>query len=298
MALTDELNSLVGRAGLGRRGFVAGSLAGGFAAAVAPTGDLLAQTLRTDEDGLVAGEVRITAADGRLMPAYRAQPAGRSALATVLVVHEAFGVHEHIRDVCRRFAKAGWQAIAPELFFRQGDAQAQPSIAAVYENVISRVADSQVLSDLDAAAAWAAGCARGAWGPGPPRPPGEQGAAGSPLDTGPSGPPGAAGAPEPPGPPGQGPPPGGRPRRPGLVTAGGAPGAGAAAVALDPLIGPTGLPQEHHPGALLQAGYRQYDQQLINAGFQPPPPPPGGGAGAVAAVRAELHDRLGRRRGR
>ena len=42
-----------------------------------------------------------------------------------------------------------------------------------------------------------------------------------------------------------------------------APGAGAAAVALDPLIGPTRPPQEHHPGALLQAGYRQYDQQLI-----------------------------------
>ena len=95
----------------------------------------------------------------------------------------------------------------------------------------------------------------------------------------------------PPGPPGQGPPPGGRPRRPGLVTAGGAPGAGAAAVALDPLIGPTGPPQEHHPGALLQAGYRQYDQQLINAGFQPPPPPPGGGAGAVAAVPAPSYMR-------
>ena len=157
MALTDELDSLVGRTGLGRRGFVAGSLAGGFAAAVAPGGDLLAQTIRTDDEGLTAGEVRITAADGRLMPAYRAQPAGRGALATVLVVHEAFGVHEHIRDVCRRFARAGWQAIAPELFFRQGDAQAQPSIAAIYENVISRVSDSQVMSDLDAAAAWAAG---------------------------------------------------------------------------------------------------------------------------------------------
>ena len=66
-----------------------------------------------------------------------------------------------------------------------------------------------------------------------------------------------------------------------------APGAGEAAVAMDPLIGPTGPPTEHHPGNLLQEGYRQYDQQLINAGFQPPPPPPG--AGGVAAVPAQSY---------
>lgn len=155
--LTAELDSLTGRGQLDRRGFLTGSLAGGFAAAVAPAGPLLAQTVRTPDDGLVADEIRITAPDGRQLPAYRAQPAGRTGLPTILVVHEAFGVHEYIRDVCRRFARAGWQAIAPELFFRQGDAGAQPSIAAVFQHVISKVPDAQVLADLDATAAWAAG---------------------------------------------------------------------------------------------------------------------------------------------
>jgi carboxymethylenebutenolidase len=152
-AHADEFASLFGARPLPRRGFVAG----GFAAAVAPTGALRAQTIITDEAGLVSEEVLITTADGRRMPAWRAQPVGRQALATVLVVHEAFGVHEHIRDVCRRFAKAGWQAIAPDLFFRQGDPRRHETIAEIFAQVISRVPDAQVLSDLDAAAQWAAG---------------------------------------------------------------------------------------------------------------------------------------------
>jgi carboxymethylenebutenolidase len=149
----DELASLIGASPLRRRGFVAG----GFAAAVAPTGALRAQTIVTDDAGLISEEVLITAADGRRMPAWRAQPAGRQGLATVLVVHEAYGVHEHIRDVCRRFAKAGWQAVAPDLFFRQGDPRRYETTAEIFAQVISRVPDAQVLSDLDAAAQWAAG---------------------------------------------------------------------------------------------------------------------------------------------
>ena len=155
--MNDEIDSLVPPAApLERRGFVVGSLAGGFAAAVTPAGALLAQTIITPADGLLAGEVAIPAAGGR-MPAYRAQPANRQRLATVLVVHEAFGVHEHIRDVCRRFARAGYQAVAPELFARQGDASRHTSIAELFQNVISKVPDEQVLADLDAAARWAAG---------------------------------------------------------------------------------------------------------------------------------------------
>ena len=153
----DELASLIGAAPLPRRAFVAGSFAGGFAAAVAPSAALRAQVVVTADAGLVSEEVLITAADGRRMPAWRAQPAGRSSLPTVLVVHEAFGVHEHIRDVCRRFAKAGYQAVAPELFFRQGDPRGHESIAEIFAQVISRVPDAQVLADLDAAAQWAAG---------------------------------------------------------------------------------------------------------------------------------------------
>ncbi len=164
-ALTDvaqlELDSLVPDARVGRRGFLAGSLGGlgglgaGFAAAVIPTGPLLAQVIRTDASGLTDGFVRIPV-NGGDMPVYRALPAGGKALATVLVVHEVFGVHEHIRDVARRFAKAGYQAIAPELFFRQGDPTQFQTVAGLFENIVSKVADAQVLDDIDACVAWAA----------------------------------------------------------------------------------------------------------------------------------------------
>jgi carboxymethylenebutenolidase len=73
----------------------------------------------------------------------------------VLVISEIFGVHEHIADVARRFAKQGYLALAPELFVRQGDAGKYPSIAELIEKVISKVPDAQVMSDLDAVVAWA-----------------------------------------------------------------------------------------------------------------------------------------------
>lgn len=154
-----ELDSLVPEARVGRRGFLAGSLGGlgaGFAAAVVPTGPLLAQVIRTDDKGLAAGFVRIPVAGGE-MPVYRAMPAGGKALATVLVIHEVFGVHEHIQDVARRFAKAGYLALAPELFFRQGDPKQYATVAELFDNIVSKVADGQVLDDLDRCNAWAAG---------------------------------------------------------------------------------------------------------------------------------------------
>jgi carboxymethylenebutenolidase len=109
----------------------------------------------TDTRGLTAGEVKIPTRDGD-MPAYRAMPAGRSGLGTVLVVQEIFGVHEHIKDVCRRFAKAGFLAIAPELFARQGDPSKYSDIPKLVAELVSKVPDAQVMSDLDATAAWAA----------------------------------------------------------------------------------------------------------------------------------------------
>jgi len=137
---------------LTRRAFVVGSLAVGFAAAVRP---IAAQTvITTDADGLVAGEVQIPVADVR-MPAYRAMPATGSPFPVVLVVHEIFGVHEHIKDVCRRLAKAGHLAIAPELYFRQGDVSKLADIQEIVTKVVSQVPDAQVMSDLDATAAWA-----------------------------------------------------------------------------------------------------------------------------------------------
>jgi carboxymethylenebutenolidase len=130
-----------------RRAFVVSSLATGFALAVAPDAD--AQTITTDATGLVAGDVKI----GQ-MPAYRAMPAGAGKFPLVLVVQEIFGVHEHIKDLCRRLAKVGYMAVAPELYARQGDVSKLTDFAAIL-NIVGKVPDAQVLGDLDATTAWA-----------------------------------------------------------------------------------------------------------------------------------------------
>src|SRR5262245_32960021 len=135
-----------------RREFVVTSLAAGFAAAVRP---VIAQTVvATDSDGLVAGEVKVPAGGGE-SPAYRAMPASGKSFPVVLVVQEIFGVHEHIRDVCRRFAKLGHLAVAPELFARQGDVSKIGDAQEIVSTVVSKVPDAQVMSDLDATVAWA-----------------------------------------------------------------------------------------------------------------------------------------------
>jgi carboxymethylenebutenolidase len=146
-----EFDSLVPPRGFDRRAFVRTAVGSGFAAAVLPVG---AQTIRTDTSGLTVGEVTIPSGDFRL-PAYRAMPAGRSNLPVVLVVSEVFGVHEHIADVARRFAKAGYLAIAPELFVRQGDAQGYGEISKLLSEVVNKVPDAQVMGDLAASVAWA-----------------------------------------------------------------------------------------------------------------------------------------------
>lgn len=151
--LREDLLALVSnRTAVSRREFVAGSLAAGFALAVQPVN---AQTMIvTDTAGLTAGEVKIPTADGSI-PAYRAMPANGKNLATILVVQEIFGVHEHIKDVCRRFAKAGYLAIAPEMYYRQGDVSKLKDNKEIFAQVVSKVPDAQVMSDLDAASAWA-----------------------------------------------------------------------------------------------------------------------------------------------
>ena len=116
---SDHVESPTRPPDLTRRDFVRATVGSGFAAAVLP---VTAQTIKTDSTGLTVGEVSIPVGAFR-MPAYRAMPAGMSNLPVVLVVSEVFGVHEHIADVARRFAKLGYFAIAPELFERQGDAQ-------------------------------------------------------------------------------------------------------------------------------------------------------------------------------
>ena len=136
---------------LSRRSFVKTAVGSGFAAAVLP---VTAQAIRTDTEGLTVGEVTIMVGDFK-MPAYRAQPQGKTGLPIVLVVSEVFGVHEYIADVARRFAKAGYLAIAPELFVRQGDAQSYGEVSRLMSEVISKVPEAQGIGDLDACVAWA-----------------------------------------------------------------------------------------------------------------------------------------------
>jgi carboxymethylenebutenolidase len=147
-----DLDSLLATPPVTRRTILVTSLAAGFALAVQPVG---AETITTDTEGLTAGEVRIPVKDGEI-PGYRAMPSGQKNLPVVLVVQEIFGVHEHIRDVCRRFAKKGYLAVAPELYARQGDVSKMTDIKQILADVVSKVPDAQVMADLDATAAWAA----------------------------------------------------------------------------------------------------------------------------------------------
>jgi carboxymethylenebutenolidase len=147
----NDVESLCPTRGYSRRDFVQTAVGSGFAVAVLPVG---AQTIRTDTAGLLAGPVTIPVG-GFELPAYRAVPAQASAPPVVLVISEIFGVHEHIADVARRFAKLGYLAIAPELFVRQGDAKAATDMARLISEIIAKVPDEQVMGDLDATVAWA-----------------------------------------------------------------------------------------------------------------------------------------------
>lgn len=149
--MNEELLGLMSKTDVTRREFVVTTLAAGFALAVLPVS---AQTITTDSTHLIAGEVSIPTTDGPI-PAYRAMPATGNSFPVVLVVQEILGVHEHIRDICRRFAKLGHLAVAPELFARQGDVSKMSDINDILSKVVSKVPDAQVMSDLDATVAWA-----------------------------------------------------------------------------------------------------------------------------------------------
>ena len=138
--------------GVDRRDFLKVALGTGFAAAAMPV--VAQNVIKTDSAGLTAGTVVITV-DGVQVPVYRAQPEGKTGLPIVLVISEIFGVHEHIADVARRFAKLGYLALAPDLFVRQGDPQKAASIAELQRDIIAKTPDAQVMADLDATVAWA-----------------------------------------------------------------------------------------------------------------------------------------------
>ncbi|MES2183946.1 MAG: dienelactone hydrolase family protein [Pseudomonadota bacterium] len=154
--LRSEFDSLVpGRTteqGPSRRFALQAAIGVGYAAATLP---IQAQTaIHTPSTGLDAGPASYTV-NGFNVPAYTARPQGKTRLPVIIVVQEIFGVHEHIADVCRRFAKLGYLAIVPDLYARQGDATKYTDIAKLQAEVVSKVPDAQVMADLDGALGWA-----------------------------------------------------------------------------------------------------------------------------------------------
>ena len=155
--MLEKTFTAIAETGFTRRTFVATSLAAGFAAAVQPVSG---ETITTDANGLEAGEVKIPTTDGEV-PGYRAMPSSGGPFPVVLVVQEVFGVHEHIKDLCRRLAKLGYLAVATELYARQGDVSKIKDIQELIKNVVSKVPDAQVMSDLDATVKWAKDSGKG-----------------------------------------------------------------------------------------------------------------------------------------
>lgn len=151
--LPNDALALIGQPeGIDRRDFIKAALGTGFAAAVLP---VQAQTMvSTDNAGLAAGTIHIKV-NGQTVPVYCAHPEGTTKLPVILVISEIFGVHEHIADVARRFAKAGYLALAPDLFVRQGDPSREKSVADLMKNIISKTPDANVMADLDATVEWA-----------------------------------------------------------------------------------------------------------------------------------------------
>lgn len=151
--MTEEIIKRVTGTPLNRRAFAVTSLATGFALSVQP---IAASSITTDATGLETGEAKIPVADGEI-PAYFAKPAKGTKLKTVIVIQEIFGIHEWIKDVCRRFAKEGYFAVAPSLYSRQGDPLAYTDIQKLVAEIVMKVDDNVVLTDIDSTAKWAAG---------------------------------------------------------------------------------------------------------------------------------------------
>ncbi len=149
--LVREAGALITKKKLSRRGFAAASVAVGFAAAAGP---VAASIIATDAEGLDAGMVSVPTKGGA-MPAYRARPKGAANPPVILVIQEIFGLHEWIKDVCRRFAKQGWYAIGGELYWRHGDAGSYTDIGKLVSELVAKIPDDEVTPDLDAEVAFA-----------------------------------------------------------------------------------------------------------------------------------------------
>lgn len=146
LTTNDDFNGLVPDVRVDRRGFIAGVIAAGFAVTANP---VLGQAIKTSMDGLEGGDVKIGT-----MPAYFAVPAKGGPRAAVIVVPEVWGLHEHIKDVCRRLAKAGYFAMANEPYHRIGELWKLTEMKEVLAGS-SKLLDQDAYADLDALVAWA-----------------------------------------------------------------------------------------------------------------------------------------------
>src|SRR5215204_7164802 len=151
--LTSDVIGLTKVAPFSRRGFMTASAAvtAGYTLAAGP---VRADAIKTDTGGLTAGDAKIKVADGE-MPGYFARPAGVSNPPVVLVAMEIFGLHEYIKDVTRRLAKAGALAIAPDYYFRTGDDLTKITEMPKLMPIVNAKPDAELFADLDATAAWA-----------------------------------------------------------------------------------------------------------------------------------------------
>jgi carboxymethylenebutenolidase len=150
---TSQTKSLIPPTDATRRGALGLGAGAGYALLVQPVS---AATIATDAKGLTAGDIRIKAAD-REIGGYRAYPAGKTGAPTVVVIHEIFGVHEHIKDLCRRLAKSGYYAIAPDLYARYGDATQATDFQAVIRDIVGKTKTAEIKSDIDHALVFAKG---------------------------------------------------------------------------------------------------------------------------------------------
>lgn len=151
--MTQDMQGLdgLGRTPLARRGMVMTTLISGFTLA---TTRVDAQAITTPMDGIEGGEAMVPTAGGQ-MPTYWARPKGAGPFPLVIVAEEIFGVHEYIKDTVRRLAKAGYMAVAPEIYFRSGDLAKMSDVQQIIRDVISKTPDAQVMADMDAAVVWA-----------------------------------------------------------------------------------------------------------------------------------------------
>jgi carboxymethylenebutenolidase len=139
---------------LSRRGFFMAASAAAAAGYTLAAGPVRADAVQTDTSGLTVGDAKIKVADGE-MPVYFARPANATNPPVILVAMEIFGLHEYIKDVTRRLAKLGAFAVAPDYYFRKGEDLTKITDIPKLMPLVNTKPDAELLSDLDATAAWA-----------------------------------------------------------------------------------------------------------------------------------------------